>query len=204
MSIEGLFFYWVAWLFWIFATFFVKKTEVYRLRISVCILVTIILEPYQFVVLGFQMNMALAFLYFFFILNIAKQKKISLLYTLICSYIIMMAYASFLLFELYDPVWVLLDRTWLLGITLSYLCVLVQQNNWNRVYVLAIGMIQGDFIYSLVLGNIGFVYPIGTEQFFDCLAASIMVLCIWSFAEAIMVNMDQYLDSHIRGKQKST
>nr|WP_147533800.1 hypothetical protein [Bacillus marasmi] len=155
-------------------------------------------------VLGFQASIALVFLYFFAIIHIVKLKKLSLLYTLICSYIIMMSYASFLLFELYDPVWVLLDRTWLLGVILSYVCVLLHQKNWNRVYILVIGLIQGDFMYSLVLRNIGIGYSVGTERFFDVLAACFMVLFIWSFAEAIMMNLDQYLDSQTRGKHKST
>lgn len=204
MSIEAMLFYWSAWFFWIITTFFVKKSEGYRLGISVCVLVTIILTPYQVDIFGYHINLSLVFLYFFIIFRVVKLKKASILYTLITSYIVMMAYASFLLFELYDPVWVLFDRTWLLGFILSYLCVLLHHNKWNRAYILVCGTIQGEIIYSQILQRIGFVYPIGLQTFLNAFAASFIILFFWSLAETIMVNMDQYVNSHIRGKQKST
>ncbi|NMD70305.1 hypothetical protein HHO41_08365 [Bacillus sp. DNRA2] len=204
MSIEGILFYWVAWIFWIIATFFMKRSEAYRLNISLCGLIAIILNPYHIEIFEFRVNASLFIFYFFAIMQIVKLSKGPILYTFICSYIIMMAYASFLLFELYDPVWVLFDRNWLLGVILCYLCVLLQQLKWNRAYILIVGMVQGDMIFSMVLQRIGIDYNIGSGAFQDVFATSLAALFIWSIAEMILVNMDQYVNTHIRGKQKST
>lgn len=169
-----------------------------------CGLIAIILSPYHIEMFAFRVNASLLIFYLFVIMQIVKLSKGSILYKFICSYIIMMAYASFLLFELYDPVWVLFDRNWLLGVILCYLCVLLQQLKWNRAYILIIGMVHGDMIYSMVLQRIGIDYSIGSSAFLNVFAASLAALFIWSLAETILVNIDQYVNSHIRGKQKST
>jgi hypothetical protein len=164
----------------------------------------IILTPYEIAFVGHQFNTAVIFLYSLILLQITQLKKKIGIYILFSSFIVMLAYASFLLFEIYDPVWVLFSRNVMIACTLGYLCVLLLNEKKHRVYTLIIGLIQGEFIFSMVVKKIGFSYPIGTGQFLDALASCFIVLGCWGVIEVVIVNLDHYMNQHIRGKQKTT
>lgn len=164
----------------------------------------IILTPYEITFVGHQFNAAVIFLYSFILLQITKLEKKIGIYILFSSFIVMLAYASFLLFEIYDPVWILFNRNGMIACSLGYLCVLLQSNKKYRLYTLTIGLIQGEVIFSMVVRKIGFPYPIGTGQFLDALASCFFVMGCWGLIEVVIVNLDHYMNQHIRGKQKST
>lgn len=116
----------------------------------------------------------------------------------------MLAYASFLLFELYDPIWVLFNRNWMVACALVYLCILLNSDKAQRFYTIVIGMIQGEFLYSIIVNKYSFPYPIGATAFLDALAVTLLVLYIWSLCETVTVYVGQQMNQHVRGKQKST
>lgn len=116
----------------------------------------------------------------------------------------MLAYASFLLFELYDPVWLLFSRSWMVACLLGYLSVMLLSDKEERLMIMICAMIQGEWIFSMVVEKIGFSYTIGTGQFLDTLATSVLVLVLCGICESIIVILDQFMNQHVRGKQKST
>jgi hypothetical protein len=203
-GMEGNFFYWTAWVFWVIATFFVKKESQIRTKVSACILFVIILSPYFVHLFGFEINLAFLFLYFFMLFQIIQEKRKVGLYIFFPSFVIMLAYGSFQLFELFDPVWVMFKREWMIAVMLLYLCVLLHSDNKKRLYTLIIGIIQGELIYSMILKRAGFSFQTGTELFFDTLAASVFVLFILSIIETVIVYFDHQLNLQGRERQKST
>jgi hypothetical protein len=203
-EMEGIIFFWGGWLFWIHATFFINKKSPYRLKGTVCILLLLILVPFQLSFFGFQINTALLFLYMFSVFHVIQKNKLTCLYVFLSSFIIMLAYVSFLLFKLYDPAWVILNDHLMLGFVLVYLCVLLQSDKILRFYTIAIGAIQGELLFSLIIKHLSFSYPIGSLSFFDCLTVASLLLFLWSLLELAVVNFDYYLDQRGREKMKST
>lgn len=203
-EMEGIIFFWGGWFLWIIATFFLPKKSPYRLKAAVCILLLIILVPYHLTFLGFQINTALLLLYMFSLVHVIQKKKIVSLYVFLSSFIIMLAYVSFLLFELFDPVWVIFNHEVMLGFVLIYLSVLLQSDKVLRFFTISIGAIQGEILFSLVIKRLSFSYPIGSLSFFDCFTVAIILLFLWSLVEVAIVNIDHHLDQQGREKMKST
>ncbi len=201
---EGIVFYWVAWSFWIMTTFITKKTSNYRLKASFCILVLIILRPYHITFMDLQISLAIIFLYLITLVQIIMLNGRTGLYLCITSFIIMLAYDSFLLFELYDPVWVMFNRDLMLAFLLVYLVVLLHSDKVQRFYTVLIGVTQGEFLYSMILKRLHFSYSIGADLFFDAVASILALLFLWSLIETIMVMVEQHMYQQKRGRQKST
>ena len=73
----------------------------------------------------------------------------------------MLITVCFLLFELFDPIWVWIEREWFLAILVTI---------WNSFFILIkmkdtvmmLGMVQGELFYSLILVKYSFSYPVAT------------------------------------------
>ncbi|MDF2903644.1 MAG: hypothetical protein K0S25_1282 [Bacillus sp. (in: firmicutes)] len=201
---EGIVFYWVAWSFWVMVTFFTNKSSNYRYKASFCILVLIILKPFDIMFMDFKINSAIIFLYLFTLFQVMMLNRRAVLYIFITSFIVMLAYDSFLLFELYDPVWVMFNRNWMIALLLVYLCVLLHSDRVHRFYTVLIGVAQGECLYSMILKKLNFSYPIGTDLFFDAVAAVLALLFLWILIESVLVMVEHHTSQQRRGRQKST
>ncbi len=201
---EGILFYFAAWFFWIISTFFLNKNSRYRLKSSFCILIMIILKPYHFKLFDITINFAAIFLYLFILTQVIQLNRKTHFYLTVTSFIVMLAYVSFQLFELYDPVWVMFKREWMLAIGLVYLSVLLHSNKKLRLFAIMIGILQGEFLFSMILRKLNFSYTIGTGLFYDALASAGLILFFWSIIEMGIVNFENYMSHQGKGKQKST
>ena len=130
---EGIIFFWGRMAFLDYTTFFMKKKSPYRLKATVCILSFAYIVPYQLSFFGFQINIALLFLYMFSLFHVIQKKKLTSMYVFLSSFIIMLAYVSFLLFELFDPAWVILNDHLMLGFVLVYLSVLLHSDKITTI-----------------------------------------------------------------------
>ena len=201
---EGILFYFVAWFFWIITTFFVNKNSKYRFISSFCILMVMILKPYNIRLAEITINYAVIFLYLVILFQVILLNRKTHFYLLVSSLIIMLAYVSFQLFELYDPVWVMFKREWMLAIVLVYLSVLLHSERNLRLFTIMIGVIQGEFLFSLILRKLNLFYMIGTGMFYDALASAALLLFFWGVMEIGIVIIETYISQQGRGKQKST
>lgn len=201
---EGIIFLGFAWGIWIIATFFWSKTVYDRFKISFCVLITIILSPYEFHLLGFQLNMAATFLYIYLYFEVVRLKRKTGLYLFLSSFIMMLGYVSFLLLELYDPVWVIFDRKWMIASILVYLCLLLQSEKKLRFYTILMGTLQGEFVFSVILKRFTIDYLIGTYTFFDAIGATLTLLSVWTLLEIVTVYLDHQTNHFGKGKQKSS
>jgi hypothetical protein len=202
-SLEGIVFLGVAWTFWIVATFFMSKTANHRLKISIVSLVMIILLPIQYTVLGFTVSSSALFLYLFLLAEVVKLKTKTGLYLFITSLIIMLAYVSFLLVELYDPVWVIFDRKWMVGFILVYLCLLLEGDNQLRYYSIFLGTLQGEWLYSIFLDKFSLSYPVGSYTYYDTVGITLILLSTWMLLEVASSFLENHTKHTGRGKQKT-
>ena len=148
---DGVFFYWVSWLVWISVMFFIPNTVAYRFDFLFHMLVTMILVGYTLEFSSFIVH--ISGIYLFLVLCV-YMRKLSLMKTLevvIGSIIVALAYASFQLFSLLDPIWLILKAPYLLCILLNYLILMLFKDWKRRMSVLLIGMILGEILYSGLL-----------------------------------------------------
>lgn len=189
---EGVLFYWLFWIGWIITTFFYPKRHPNRLKFSAWILVTILFSTFYLNLFGFELSGSGVFILFTTYLYIVQYKKKQILYLLLTSFIIMIAYVCFLLFELFDPIWIIFKREWMLSLMISYLAIFLHSNKMQRILVILLGMIQGEMLYAQIIRKYSFVYPSVTLSFLDALALTLVIILAWNCLEIIANHFDKY------------
>lgn len=199
---EGLIFYWISWMVWIMATFFMARTNKYRFLLSAWVLCLMIMSPLKVNILNFEIGIAVLFLLASLYVFAGRLKKLSKLYFLFCTFILMMAYVTFHLFELFDPVWVIFSREWMLSVLMVYMAVLLQKNRMLRLPLILLGGIQGEFLYAFILKSFSFPYTIGSLAFLDIMAISISISSLWIAVHWTVKYIEANFKHFEREKQK--
>lgn len=200
---EGSFFYWILWGVWIYLTFILSKQSQLRYKISAVILLTIILSDIRFQFGSFQITYSGLVLLLLSYFIISKQKLGLLLYSFICSFIVTVAYVTFHLFEIFDPIWIIFQKEWMMGICFGYLAILLQKGLKDRLLMIVCGTMQGELLYSWFLTRFDFSYPIGSLAYLDVCSLICLLLVGWSMLE----NASTFFETHFgfleKGKQKT-
>ncbi|WP_020059615.1 YphA family membrane protein [Bacillus sp. 123MFChir2] len=197
---EGGYFYFLAWVSWIVTTFFWRKDTV-RLKLSAVILLFIICSQavISFTSITISVNaLLLAGISFIGIATYSVWKKV---YTLLCALIIAMLYASFSLIELYDPIWIVVDRTWMLSSILVYTSVLLHRDRLLRIWGLYVGALQGELFVAFILKTFNFPYQLGDLQFFNMIAVSTMFCSLLYGIGKIMAYTEQFKQKQVKEGQ---
>jgi hypothetical protein len=201
---EGSMFYWILWVFWIYVTFFMNKQNRYRSKLGSVILVLIILSNVHFKIMSFEFYASGLFILLLSYIILGKKKLGSLLYAFICSFIVTIAYVTFNLFVIYDPVWVIFQKEWMMGICFSCLAIFLQTSLKDRLLIIVSGTMQGEILYAIYLSKFEFSYPIGTIAYLDVFSLITILLVSWSILE----NAGTFFQNHFhfleKGKQKSS
>ncbi|MGE7601419.1 YphA family membrane protein [Peribacillus sp. NPDC097675] len=182
---DGVFFYWVSWLVWISIMFFIPNTVAYRFDYLFHLLATMVLVGYTLEISPLTIH--LSGIYLFFILCI-YMRKLSLMKTIevvIGSLIIALAYASFQLFSLLDPIWLILKAPYLLCILLNYVILMLFKDWKRRMSVLLIGMILGDIVYTSLLQFHSFNYVALSYAWHDQAVLVLAANALWRALELL-------------------
>ncbi|MFE8702663.1 hypothetical protein ACFYKX_18850 [Cytobacillus sp. FJAT-54145] len=201
---EGIFFYWLFWLFWILTTFFVGRQKSYRLKVSIWLLLALILSLQSFTFMSFQMSWTSLFMLLTSYMVIARLKRRQLAYFIIVSFIVMLSYTSFMLFELFDPVWLIIDRKWLLALLIAYLSVMIQKTPILRTLTAITGSIHGDLLFAFIINKFSFPYYIGSFAFLDVIALVVALILAWSGLEKMAIYFEYHINHLEREKQKQS
>ncbi len=162
-----------------------SKTNPKRVKYTVIILFSIILSSQSIHLFGLEVSVVSIFFLILTYYEIGKMKGKSMVYFLITSFILMLAYGSFQLFELFDPVWLILDRNWMFAVVLTYMTIMMHNEVFKRVIALIFGSIHGELVYSLVLNVYSMEIPIGSLQFLDVISISVCLILAWSGFEKL-------------------
>lgn len=201
---EGSMFYWTHWVFWIYITFFMNKQNPYRTKLAMGILILIILSNVHFKIMSFEFYASGLFILLISYIILSKKKLGSLLYAFICSFIVTISYVTFNLFVIYDPIWVIFQKEWMMGICFSCLAIVLQKSLKDRLLIIVSGTMQGEILYGYYLSKFEFFYPMGSISFLDISSLTVLLLVCWSFLEnagTIFQNHFHFLE---KGKQKSS
>lgn len=148
---DGLFFYWVIWMAWVCMMFFVPKSVPFRVLVLFHLLVVMVLARYIVTIDSFSMQVSGVYIFGVVCVMIRKH-SIMKLSVFVCYCILMaLAYASFYLFVLLDPVWVMIKPVYMLCVLMNYLAWLLMKEWKGRLVVLVTGMLLGDMLYAGLL-----------------------------------------------------
>ncbi|WP_404428380.1 hypothetical protein [Sutcliffiella horikoshii] len=200
METTGQYFYFLSWMGWIIVTFFFPKSAI-RTFMSILLLVVIAGSTTTVQMFGFTMTasfLVLAVTTLILLVNSLKQKYI-LHYFSICT--VALAYVCFIIFEIYDPVWIFLDRTWMLSVIILYLSLLLFKPKRERfVYMLA-GVLLGEVLRGIVTDRIFSYSDIGSYEFLAVLALSSAGMATWMMFETLTIHLDSLIQKRVRERQ---
>ncbi|ANB61471.1 YphA family membrane protein [Anoxybacteroides amylolyticum] len=182
---EGLYFYWWAWVIWIYATFLQKKTNE-RTRLAAAMLLLICGSIYKIKIGSFSITYSFLFLFLFSLAAVRRQMSGLLL---LSSLAVAFFSASVRLLAIADPIVVWADERWLLAIGTTMLVLFIERKPTMRILATVIGSCQGDIVYAVAVHDV-FSSLIGSLFFFDALALTGALLFGWSVLE----HLPQYID----------
>ena len=203
---DGLMFYFTSWSLWIYITFIMRKENPYRLKLAAGILMTIILAGFHVPIRGIGIDIqagalfSLIFSYSF----LMGEKKRSIFYFLICSYIVTLGYATFHIVEVFDPVLVIVKENWMIAVLSTYLILLLQGTLKGRIILLISGTMQGEILYALIVERYPFPYQAGSFAYLDVCALTAALLIGWSCLENARLYFDTYFTYNEKDKQKTS
>lgn len=161
---DGLLFYFIAWVCWVVLTFFIRKTQV-RYWLSFVLLGIILLANLTFTITTIQISYALVLILFSSVVILASQKKH--VRSILSSLAITAGYTGALIFETVSPVWLILPRLLLLAFLSYLLMILITSSLWLRVGIWGVGLSAGECLYSLLLKDFGVKESIGELAYLD-------------------------------------
>ncbi|MGM0899916.1 MAG: YphA family membrane protein [Bacillota bacterium] len=202
-AMEGALFYWFTWLGWVWTTFFMEKQNKYRFNIAFLLLILIIASPYKMLIQGVEVYIPAIVLMTFFLIETAKLRNRIFFSVFVTSFIIMLGYVSFLLFELFDPVWVIFDRKWLISISVLLLATALQSEKYLQILSVGIGMLLGEFLFSFTMKSLAFPYPVASPAFLDIVSLATIILGVWVSIQYTADLIGSFMNQG-RGKQKSS
>ncbi len=199
-NMEGSYFYFIAWMGWIVTTFFLKKDEI-RWKLSAVILVFIICSQITVYIASFTVSVNALILGVISFLGIALYSIWKKIYALLSALIIAMLYTSFHLLGVYDPIWIVIDRTWMLGGALVYASILLHRDRLLRLCSLYTGALQGEILVTFIFRRLHFPYEFGSLAFFDSIAVSTLLVMVTSYIVKISAYRGQFRKKHVKERQ---
>jgi hypothetical protein len=185
-------------------TFILNKQNTYRLKMSIIVLTVIILSNYHFSINSFELHASGIFLLVVSYVFYSREKLGAIFYFFICSLIVSIAYVTFHLFEIFDPIWVIFKKEWMMAICFGYLAILLQKTLKGRLLIIVSGTMQGEFLYAYILNKLQFSYSVGAFAYLDVCSLIAALLVGWSLLE----NAGSIFQNHVhffeKGKQKSS
>ncbi|WP_047985322.1 YphA family membrane protein [Ornithinibacillus californiensis] len=184
---DGLYFYWFGWAFWIIVTFIMPKNN-YRTVIAIWILLTISTSNIYLGIGFFDISIAYltTLIGGFALLSTLKQKGLQIF----SAITIMIGYSSLLIWEVNAPVWIFMPRLFIMPVVCVLLVSIIASKFENRLANSIIGICGGELLYCLLLSNYSFTKAIGNLMFLDTLSIIIFLVVI---IEAIQVGKKRTL-----------
>ncbi|MFD1707124.1 hypothetical protein ACFSCZ_10310 [Siminovitchia sediminis] len=200
---SGFLFIFVMWGIWIISFFLLDKNNPFRYPAAILSLMAVILHSVSFTLFGFHFSAASILLLLSAYRFIVHESWFRKAYLLLCVLIITFGYAGFYLIELYDPVWVLIDRKVLLAAALIVTgWILLPGCLTCRYAAIVIGSLQGEVFLAIFLSKWKIPYIIGSMEYLDVYAVIVSALVLTFMGERLLWSMKLLID--MKTKEKKT
>ncbi|OLS37939.1 hypothetical protein BTR22_05365 [Alkalihalophilus pseudofirmus] len=172
---EGVYFYWIGWIYICIVTFFWNKTSL-RTASAIFLFITLIVSPIYIPVFSSEVSLGFLFLIGVSYGFISQVKVMRLLHIVIAVLAVAAAYATFQLVAIYDPVVHLIDgRLMSMAIVVCLSCMLA--GKWSlRILIAVVGLLHGELLYGLAAIQTFTSHAFGSFYVLDVLALSTAVI----------------------------
>lgn len=199
---EGLQTLWIAWTIWLFVTFFSEAKH--AKFISVVLLLIIALFPYTFLIGDVYINGAFIVCLLFASYLLIGESPLRKGYYFILSVTVTCAAVAFQLFEIFDPISIILNRILMLAVIIVALVLALPICRELRLPILLMGLVQAEFIYKDILAHLASERILGDAAFFDVLSLSILLLLLWQAFETFTLRMSETITQTNQSTVKSS
>lgn len=188
---QGLFFYWMAWITWIIVTFFMAKGKV-RNELAFLILIVILLSNRFVTVAHVSICLSLFPLLLYGYRKLGELKGSQLIYMVSACHIVMLAYIGFSLYALYAPAILWLDERWMAaGLVFLLVQVLVRTLSM-RCLTAVIATVHGNLLFTGIMKGFSLPVKAGTHSFFGMLSACLAIIAIWWGYQEFISQLNRY------------
>ncbi|CUB21711.1 YphA family membrane protein [Bacillus safensis] len=162
---EALYYYWSIWFVWIMVTFIMEKS-LWRSVLGICVLVHIIFSHFMISVLDMSINAGflMTFLYacaaFVIFRPGYRIMRIMQLGSMVS------AYAFFMMFALYDPVWFTIIKVdWVVFTLLILMCMTYGHSLAQKITLWMMSVCLGEALFALTIHRLTSSIVIGDLSF---------------------------------------
>ncbi|MCD7033351.1 hypothetical protein LRR81_03845 [Metabacillus sp. GX 13764] len=176
---EGILYYWIFWCWLIIAAFlWPKGTE----RTMAIYFILINLASSQSFVHGKEVAAGLSSLemWAFSMYLTARNGYLKSPRFLLGVFGMMAGYAAIQLFQLFDPVWFIVDKFYILLIVFTGGSLYIGKDWMERMVLFTAAMLQGEFLYWAVIRHFYEGLFIGGADFLDLCASGTAVIGTWT------------------------
>ncbi|MGN7390235.1 YphA family membrane protein [Bacillus safensis] len=199
---EALYYYWSIWFVWIMVTFIMEKS-LWRTVLGICVLVHIIFSHVMISVLDISINAGflMTFLYacaaFVIFRPSYRMMRIMQLGSMVS------AYAFFMIFALYDPVWFTIIKVdWVVFALLILMCMTYGQPLTERITLWMMSVCLGEALYALTIHRLTSSIVIGDLSFLSFVVqGAVFLLGIDQFEKLLNARSSR---KTVKGAAKST
>lgn len=195
---SGIIFLFFLWGIWIVATFLLNKDDPARLPIAALSLLLLVVSSISFSVKSVTVNGAAILLMMGSCVVISKWSFLQKMYFIFSALTIMVGYAGAYLLELYDPVWVFLDKRILLSSALYIIgWILYPASLFYRFFAIVVGTLLGEIFLGVFLSQWSMPYTVGSLEYLDIFGLSATLLLIAHLLTAVKRIMKQHATQRV-------
>ncbi|WP_400242027.1 hypothetical protein AB3U99_14565 [Niallia sp. JL1B1071] len=200
---EGSIFLFCTWFIWIITTFFLHKDNPKRTKYSMYVLIAIVLSPYKWEWHEISCSVLLLSILIISFFYTGRLRWKTAIYIIVSSFFMMLAYTTYELMAIIDPIWVFLPDPWLKVSILFVLVILLHKNIVCQILTLLIGSITGEILLSSILRNYQMEYYIGSMTFFDFLMLGVVGFLSLFYIRMTLVKWEQHVFMIEKERQKN-
>ncbi|WP_435889692.1 YphA family membrane protein [Bacillus safensis] len=162
---EALYYYWSIWFVWIMVTFILEKS-LWRSVLGICVLVHIIFSHIMISILDISINAGFLMTFLYACVAFVIFKSGYRIMRIMQLGSMVSAYAFFMMFALYDPVWFTIIKVeWVVFALLILMCMTYAQPLAKRITLWMMSVCLGEALYALTIHRLTSSIVIGDLSF---------------------------------------
>ncbi|MCY7676416.1 YphA family membrane protein [Bacillus safensis] len=162
---EALYYYWSIWFVWIMVTFIMEKS-LWRSVLGICVLIHIIFSHVMISVLDISINAGFLMTFLYACVAFVIFKSSYRIMRIMQLGSMVSAYAFFMMFALYDPVWFTIIKVdWVVFSLLILMCMTYGQPLAERITLWMMSVCLGEALYALTIHRLTSSIVIGDLSF---------------------------------------
>ncbi|MGM5474501.1 YphA family membrane protein [Bacillus pumilus] len=199
---EALYYYWSIWFVWIIVTFIMEKS-LWRNVLGICVLVHIICSHFMISMFDMSLNAGYLMTFLYACAGFVLCRSVHQIMRIIQLGSIVSAYAFFMIFALYDPVWFTLIKVdWVVFALLILMSLTYGHDFKERVTLWMMSICLGEALYALTIHRLTSSIVIGDLSFLSLVVqGSIFLLGVDQLEKLLNARSSR---KPVKGAAKST